>query len=270
MILRNNHAVRTAAADPAWKNEADQVVSDLTRGFQAAPRQKGWPNLSFGAAEIVYSKLRKAIRDVFAGKCAYCEKNLGSDSGDVEHYRPRARPTGAKDHPGYFWLVVDPDNLMIACRRCNGKKRTNFPVKVRSDDATKTSAELDALEQPLLLNPYRHDTSPHLKFAANSGKIISTSPEGAVTITLLKLDDDTLEDERKAAQDDAWLKLFALFLDKPAEFRQSLAQIFAGNHPFAAAVIVHVLERLRERGLSHDVTVPFAYTPDQAATPASN
>src|ERR1044072_3820965 len=35
----------------------------------------------------------------FCGKCAYCERDLGSQHGDIEHYRPKKATTDEKDQP---------------------------------------------------------------------------------------------------------------------------------------------------------------------------
>jgi uncharacterized protein (TIGR02646 family) len=264
MIRCDNQPLLAAAAETAWKKDAEKVVTDIMAAFHAAEPGRR-PKLNFNRAGAVYEKLRTVLREVFNNKCAYCEKALGSDSGEIEHYRPKAEVTGAPDHPGYYWLVVQPNNLFISCSRCNSKKRNKFPVRgTRSNDPAMTPEQLDISENPLLLNPYRHDSADHLRFTHGSGKVIGVSPEGSETIKALKLDDEELEKERRQAQEDAWDKLFARYHDKPDEFRKTLREIFAGNYQFSAPVIVHVTERFRERGLIHDMKPPFAYRFDPA------
>lgn len=68
----------------------------------------------------------------FRGKCAYCDRDIHNQYGDVEHYRPKGRVTDSDGkavtrringstvpHPGYYWLVYDWTNLLPACIRCN-------------------------------------------------------------------------------------------------------------------------------------------------------
>ncbi len=62
--------------------------------------------------------VKKALGDLYHGKCAYCEQlsNL-----EIEHYRPKE---------AYFWLKIEWTNLLYACHDCNmvGSKGTLFPT----------------------------------------------------------------------------------------------------------------------------------------------
>lgn len=56
--------------------------------------------------------VRKALKAMFHGKCAYCESRITTIySGDIEHFRPKGG--------GYYWLAADWDNLLFACPFCN-------------------------------------------------------------------------------------------------------------------------------------------------------
>src|SRR6185369_8973548 len=101
--------------------------------------------------------------------------------GDAEHFRPKGKVTilvdektvtvqvAGKDHPGYYWLVYDWRNLFPACSQCNtGGKMNHFPVArthVTAHDADRNDPDdLDAIEEPLLLNPYKDQPHEYLLF----------------------------------------------------------------------------------------------------------
>ena len=72
----------------------------------------------------VYSnkEVRKILKDLFHGKCAYCESKINSIyGGDIEHFRPKGRIKIGNTYmrPGYFWLSSDWSNLLFACPFCN-------------------------------------------------------------------------------------------------------------------------------------------------------
>jgi len=62
--------------------------------------------------------IREGLRAETQERCAYCDAAISHIAFDhIEHYRPRnLRPD----------LVLDWDNLTIACPRCNGAKREQF------------------------------------------------------------------------------------------------------------------------------------------------
>ena len=62
---------------------------------------------------------------------------------EVEHFRPQSK---------FLDLVNDWNNLLLACRACNNKKRANFPTTTSGD--------------PLLLDPSDPLTDPqdHIEF----------------------------------------------------------------------------------------------------------
>src|SRR5262245_40081226 len=90
-----------------------------------------------GAADVderLYKRYMQFLLKLFNGKCAYCETDIESNQpGDVEHFRPKGRVVdeefepirinhpkwGEMDHPGYFWLAYEWDNLFPSCIDCN-------------------------------------------------------------------------------------------------------------------------------------------------------
>ncbi len=125
-------------------------------------------------------KVKNALSALFHRKCAFCDSTLlGTQAGDVEHYRPKGEVTiiGPNGKPtnilGYFWLAARWDNLLIACADCNRPrtqldydhkqrvigKSTFFPLA----DENKRAAGVRKIrdEEPLLINPCSNDVNDH-------------------------------------------------------------------------------------------------------------
>lgn len=143
------------------------------------------------------AEAKAALAMVFGRKCAFCESLLlGTQSGDIEHYRPKGKvvvvdsATGARtDLPGYFWLAAKWSNLLISCADCNrprtqldhdgvGRvigKSNYFPVM---DEACRAVGPRGIPgEIPLLLNPCLDDPAAHLEFKPD-GRIEAVSVNG--------------------------------------------------------------------------------------------
>jgi hypothetical protein len=134
----------------------------------------------------LWSGYKKHLWRAQHGKCGYCESRV-TDTGDVEHYRPKAAVShlpededlwGTEiDHGsnvtgrlpvwisprGYHWLTYAWSNYLLACERCNRAWKGNlFPV---AGAARPIPPELGAPEIPLLLNPFEgEDPTAHLAF----------------------------------------------------------------------------------------------------------
>jgi len=101
----------------------------------------------------IWKELKYWLLDnVFHGKCAYCETDIGRArmfGGDAEHFRPKSSvrnlvsgkyvvsraklPDGQSiEHPGYFWLAYLWQNLMPTCKECNSGdgKCDKLPVAI--------------------------------------------------------------------------------------------------------------------------------------------
>lgn len=112
---------------------------------------------------------KKQIKDPLSEssfhKCAYCETDLTDPSTymEVEHFYPKSL------HPD---LVVEWNNLLPSCKRCNGTK---------NDD--------DILVRPII-NPY--DNNPRNEFYFDHFCIFGSSEVGENTETLLDLNEEDL------------------------------------------------------------------------------
>src|SRR5829696_5580783 len=136
----------------AWIKTVETETSTLIKG--GAP---------YNIKDRLYKAMKKALFEGFNNKCAYCEDNLLSQPGDVEHFRPKRAvtdendnpvlwsPRSKKKHPGYYWLAYHWENLLPSCNDCNRPHRstdgrpvgkgTRFPVlsspKLKSGRAIK-------------------------------------------------------------------------------------------------------------------------------------
>lgn len=161
------------------------------------------------------------VKGPFAGLCAFCgEKFRLGQPGDIEHFRPKAKvddwPSGQrvriveneaeKNHPGYYWLSYDWQNLLPACWSCNRPttdvvsgaalgKRNYFPVRGRR--AFRPGEEQD--EQKLLVHPCLDEPTDHLKFDPATGVLIPLDERGDATEKIFNLNDRDLPGERKQA-----------------------------------------------------------------------
>ncbi len=174
--------------------EAAGGVGDLERQHNVLQKQNGG-KLRFD----VYGRpdVRTALTEVFGRKCCYCESLiLGTQPGDIEHYRPKARVAvhdaarGAVSYKdGYYWLASRWANLLISCADCN-RPRTQadaedvirtigkanfFPLQ---DETLRALGDVGvAGESPLLLDPCIDDPAQHLQFT-DDGRILVVEQNG--------------------------------------------------------------------------------------------
>lgn len=206
----------------------DEVPSSL--GGDAAESEKkaaalhyaGWkPGMAAYGKFKAYagSDVIDALRKMFHGKCAYCERTIEKGSREVEHYRPKGG-VGDPLHPGYWWLAHSWSNLLPTCGPCNkGLRQHLVTADMTVDDVEALQArpaaklagkanqfpvgaarltagsEDHATEQPHLIDPTRSDPNDHLRWShasdfsilaprSNSGP---PSIEGTETIRCLAL-----------------------------------------------------------------------------------
>jgi uncharacterized protein (TIGR02646 family) len=86
-----------------------------------------------------HEHIKKVLLQCSDEKCAYCEckVNVESNYMEVEHFEDKA------NNPN---KVVQWDNLLPSCKRCNGSKGTH-----------------DVISEPII-NPFNDDPREHLKF----------------------------------------------------------------------------------------------------------
>jgi len=158
-----------------------------------------------------------------------------------------------KEHPGYCWLAYEWRNLLLSCSGCNdaSRKGSYFPVRkahVAAHDPTRDDPkDLDALEEPLLLNPRVDDPAKHLSFDDIGGvAALNDDERGKASIEGYRLDLEGHIRARQAAQENAWARIDTL-LNNACVDRVDLTPWRSGEAPYSAAVLAYVLPRLRER-----------------------
>ncbi|MHC8334139.1 HNH endonuclease family protein [Pseudomonas sp. LB3P25] len=191
--------IRKDAPQPdAMTGDDSPAQRELTkfRQYFAAPGDRT-PEFAVYKSDSVKKQLDK----LFHGKCAYCESFFASTAPvDVEHYRPKGAVNEDADHPGYWWLGMDWDNLLPSCIDCNRKRKQMMPVLsaklltlqegqrgfshgVLSSSGKKDSfpllgtravSETSAIasEYPLLLDPCRDNPDEHLRFYIDRANLI--------------------------------------------------------------------------------------------------
>lgn len=161
--------------------------------------------------------VKRALDEIFHGKCAYCESFYAKTQPvDVEHYRPKGKVDDADEHRGYWWLAMDWENLVPSCIDCNRKrgqrtprpdqqnsmvalnndgdfargktfntgKQSAFPLATGSPRAKwdKDHKDVDlSLEKRLLLDPTRDAPDEHLVFHVDR-----SDPEKLISIVYPK------------------------------------------------------------------------------------
>ncbi|MED3354373.1 TIGR02646 family protein [Bacillus thuringiensis] len=146
--------------------------------------------------------VKKVLKKMFNGKCGYCENCINSISfEEIEHFRPKRaikiKGKRALTYPGYYWLAMKWENLLIACERCNRThKKNHFPLNDENKRA-KVPSEED-IEEPLLLNPCEDNPSDHLEFTKTGRiKFKENSLKGETSIEIYGLHREDLTRERR-------------------------------------------------------------------------
>ncbi len=149
--------------------------------------------------------VKRALNELFHGKCAYCESRYGAvQPMDVEHWRPKSI---------YYWLAADWNNLLPSCIDCNRKRKqmderekkkrssgkgTQFPVA--DPDRRWIHHLMSDPEDPLLLNPCTDWPEKHIEFFDDQEALVRSrrnSRKGLESINIYGLNRTGLVLERK-------------------------------------------------------------------------
>jgi 5-methylcytosine-specific restriction endonuclease McrA len=127
--------------------------------------------------EAECSAIRRGLWVVGNWKCWYSEASLQEPEGQVEHYRPKKRLSGAS-HTGYWWRAFDWTNLRLAHPTVNRRKTdyltgkragkgSYFPLRHEARRAKNRTGEEH--EEPVLLDPVIPTDTRLVCFAEESG-----------------------------------------------------------------------------------------------------
>ncbi len=226
---------RLQQAFDAWLNGPAATATAAVCGAANAHRK-----VLMKTNEPVYKKLRDYLLWLFYEKCAYCETDFRSARVQIDHFRPKSGVTGQGQHPGYYWLMFAPSNLLPSCSLCNRNKSNCFPV--RGKRAIAPGDDL-AQELPELLNPYADDDiASHITFVTDESdpllfgvaKEISNSRRGQQSIEGYGLNEDAKVRGRQMEMK-AFMREFKDAFENPARRAELLTSLQEGRRPFSAA-----------------------------------
>ncbi|WP_395742855.1 hypothetical protein [Prosthecobacter sp.] len=187
----------SASVPPTLNVKGKAATITLKRQYSNGVTEFVFDNKIYGAADV-----RKALRKIHLGKCAFCESLLPqTTAGHVEHFRPKGEvQQGISEpllKPGYYWLAYEWSNLLLACEWCNSRaKRRLFPLEQPTKRARSHRARLTN-EKPLLLDPTRTDPKKHIEFVNEVVREKKKSILGKKSIEVYRLDDDGLTEVRR-------------------------------------------------------------------------
>ncbi len=177
----------------------------------------------FEQGKYNHGDVKIALKAIYKSKCAYCEKSLTDQYGEVEHYRPKGKMKSLlkrtdlnsnikriletsqfnKSHlsdDGYFWLAFSWGNLLWSCKQCNMPKSTFFDIQENSRVAYSNESlenlhdkvkEYFLSEKPHLINPEFENPKPYLIFTKKA-ELKSRNARMKYTIETCKLNRDDL------------------------------------------------------------------------------
>ncbi|MEH6940151.1 hypothetical protein V7056_20240, partial [Bacillus sp. JJ664] len=170
--------------------------------------------------------------------CAYCESRLISVSyGDIEHFRPKTAltkddGTNCLEYPGYYWLAMVWDNLLLSCEKCNRTFKGNqFPLT--NYNKRKKNQTHKITEKPLLINPCKEDPSRHLSFE-NDGTIVARTKKGEKSIEVYGLYRSELTDDRREIIKDILWKISQIksYINTISDYNQMIESNEFDNSKF--------------------------------------
>jgi hypothetical protein len=233
----------------AWEKKARTETANLIRA-----KRRGEPYDFDERRRAIWGEMKDYLRVRFNGKCAYCDARFDVVAfGDVEHYRPKRRVVSEDgkilDHPGYYWLAYDLDNLLPSCLVCNqAKKRNRFPLRDESMRARKPLPFYPIQEVPLLLNADRHKpVSSHLKFitgvnGTSFGTVEGIDDIGRTSSEVYDLNREGLIEARRERQRAALARVKEAFsLGASTVFSQIVRDCVEGRAEFAEAVLSEIV-----------------------------
>lgn len=208
-----NGVVAPPSLDKTGKTEEKAVITALDEFLtQVQP-----PDKRFTFTFKAYKKddVKKALGQLFHGKCAYCESRYaGTQPMDVEHWRPKggvAEPGQTGLAVGYPWLAARWTNLLPSCIDCNRPrvqhddltgldetlgKANQFPITgPRMQRPVPNSATPPVEDLPLLIDPTVDDPSEHLRFR-DDGVVTALTDKGRHSIRVYALNRAELVLER--------------------------------------------------------------------------
>ncbi|GBD96757.1 hypothetical protein BMS3Abin06_01643 [bacterium BMS3Abin06] len=172
----------------------------------------------------------KALWNMQHKKCCYCEQKIPEEGHlkAVEHFCPKAT---------FSYLKNDWKNLLLACAQCNGRKASEFPVKLSSNSNKPKVLYLKIASDgnPLIIDPSNPNIDPeeHIDFIVDDrdtkyGCTIAKNNSylGMTTIKAIGLNRRYYTDERKFFYRKMLLVYYQMLIDAEGEKDEMLLQTY--------------------------------------------
>lgn len=171
---------------------------------------------------------REALAAAQHGKCAYCERHVGTHYPAIEHVAPRNELHSLPDDPadwgneahpylaniadgdlrrrkadplsdwGYWSRAYDWNNYVVACQSCNTWKSTIYPLAMRPKRGWRPGSSRKRSKDELLLHAFEDDEPwRHFRYDASTGAIIWWTERGKATAGTCGLHRASLAHERQ-------------------------------------------------------------------------
>ncbi len=197
-----------------WRKDAGEGAKVLADEFKKTG--------AFTVNDNLYKRRKDDYFALYHNKCVYCESKFGVDGfGQMDHFRPKnavkdldGKPVhiGKRQHPGYYWLAYDWQNLVPSCGVCNQSKDVFFPL-LRNSRHSLTPKGV-ANETPVLIHPAFDRTRPeaHFEYIPKTGALELKTARARAIDQIVKLNREGLYDARRSCFDAA-IQLVKDYLD---------------------------------------------------------
>lgn len=210
------------------KADIEALIEEEKPGWlaRAAERTDHFAQVGeYDESSSIWAEVKPVFMRLQHEKCAYCERNLGSEKYgkiefDLEHFRPKKKarpwklttklknagvtitaPQQGSNDPGYHLLAYNPVNYCTSCKTCNSNlKNDHFPIEGPRNSGGSDPVALRS-EKPLLINPvgdFDDDPAELIGFRGLSPMAIGNTDykkhRGLVSIAFFKLDDHRRKD----------------------------------------------------------------------------
>lgn len=256
---------RSAVSAPKLlqSDEAERLRAEMRAYMESAEGSKAQLRAPFDPFFAAQPAVENALRELFQGRCAYCESDVPTRKTISVHlHRPpgfAADADGQTDMLHYVWLAYEWENMLLVCETCASMKSNFFPVKGPRANIN-TPINLIAKESALLIDPCDRENislpGEHFSFKPN-GLVEGKSAQGAETIRIIGLNRETLINVRREAVrtyvDYIESKAFSTVREeRPVAIREAVMLLDLGKHGnmHPEATKAAVLEFSTERDLS--------------------
>jgi len=183
------------------KGKAKRATLCRSYNQHRAEYENGKRTFNFDVGIYGHASVKEALIKAQHGKCCFCEAKVGGD-GDVEHFRPKAASCQGKRQkivkPGYYWLTYEWSNLLLSCSTCNQRYKKNYFPLAHPTTRARSHRDNIAGEEPLLINPTEQDPEQYISFRQEIPYSINDNPQGKLTIEILRLDREPLNEARRS------------------------------------------------------------------------